>query len=81
MNGDFIKKVFLGAFIWQLVRYFFKYPLRMTIILAVMYIGGRYMLFNHPETVSNGIRAVKDEAVKVGNQIGKVTNDSLTKPN
>jgi len=35
------------------------------------------MLFNHPETVSNGLRSLREETVAVGSQIKKVTVDSL----
>jgi hypothetical protein len=74
---DFIKKVLVGAIIWNLVRCWFRRPIIGTIIIVALYVGGRYMLFNHPETVSNGLRAVREETVAIGTQIAKVTVDSV----
>jgi hypothetical protein len=74
---DFIKKVFLGAFIWHIVKYFFRYPIRMIIITGALYFGGRYMLFNHPDVIRDGITAVKNEAVTVSRKIGEVANGQV----
>jgi hypothetical protein len=78
-NKDFAKKAFIGAFIWHLVKYFFRYPLKMTIIVVSLYLVGRYMIFNHPDTVRDGIIAVKDETVAVATQMGNIMNQTVNK--
>jgi hypothetical protein len=73
-DKNFIKRVFLGAFIWHIIKYFFRYPIRILIIVTVIYFGGRYMLFNHPDMIRNGLDAAKEEMRTVGEQISKVVN-------
>jgi hypothetical protein len=71
--GEFIKKAIIGSFIFFFVKMLFRRPLLSLCLGVCIYFGGRYMIFNHPDMVSNGLRAVKEEVQTVGKQIHKVT--------
>ena len=77
-DSTFIKRMFLGAFIWQTVKVMFRHPIASIIIITTLYFGGRYMLFNHPDVLVDGLRAVREEAVAVGSKIQEVTVESLS---
>ena len=74
---NFALKALIGSFIFFFVRNLFRRPLLTITVVTVLYFGGRYMLFEHPKMVSDGIRAVKKEAITVGQKIQKVTVDAL----
>jgi hypothetical protein len=74
-HDDFWKKIFGAAVIWHLVKYFFRYPMRFTVVIVLLYLGGRYVLFNRPDLIHSGIDAVKAEAHAVGQQIKTVANE------
>jgi hypothetical protein len=67
------KNAFTLAIIYSfgffLVRSFFRYPLRMTLIVLGLYFGLRYMVYNHPEMLQKGANVVLQEVAQTSSMV------------
>lgn len=82
MDGNRAKDVFLfsviGSFGFFLVKTLFRHPIKFILIIGAIYLGGRYMIYNHPEELRNGINAVVNEVTTTSVQLVKVLASSNT---